>query len=128
MTLFTLDIKKNLYKTSFIYLLITILCITINYVYAKFSHGVSSNNMKYMFLFPLLGGTFLYFILGFFKRIPNPKRIEYNLYNSSIATFIVGNLIKGVLEIAGTTTPFQLIYWVLGSSLLIVSIVKYFML
>ena len=111
MILYTLDIKKN-HKIYIAYFIISILCLIINFIYSKFSHGVSSDYMTYLFLYPLIGGIILFlFFKAFNIKIFN---ISLNLYNSSILTLTIGSLLKGIFEIAGTSSPFQIYYMTAG--------------
>lgn len=50
--MYTLDIKN---KTAAVYLAATVFTIIIDRIYAVFGHGVSSRNMSWMFLYPLVG-------------------------------------------------------------------------
>ena len=111
-------------KTTIVYLAVTISCVVIANVYALFGHGVRSDSMDFMFLYPLLGGSlgFLFvallrpFLLQtrhlfFYKRgergesrlqIRRCSRISYNLYNSGIASLTSAAMLTGIMEIAGT--------------------------
>jgi len=112
-----------MHKISLIYFVITLVCIIINFIYSKFSHGVSSNYMTYMFLIPLILGTLIYFIISLIKKYP--KSFEYNIYNYAIITLTLGCFIKGVFEIAGTSSPFQIVYWIFGICFIVISFIKY---
>jgi len=46
------------------------------------------------------------------RRIPG--RLTLNLYNAGIATLTVGSIMKGVMEIYGTTNDILQIYWIVG--------------
>lgn len=108
-----------MFKTSVIYVLLTLFCILFNFIYSIFGHGVSSAFMTYMFLIPLILGFIPYLLLGLTKK--HPKRLEYNLYNCGIITLLVGSLINGILEIAGTNTIFQNVYYIIGICLIVIS-------
>jgi len=91
--------------------------ILLNSIYSIFGHGVSSAAMTWMFLYPLLGGSLFYFLLeGFLPGIKQIKgyRIFYNSYNSGIALFTLGSLLHGIVDIAGTNSPFVTIYYITG--------------
>ncbi|MEE5993607.1 MAG: hypothetical protein V3G42_10245 [Oscillospiraceae bacterium] len=81
-------------------------------VYEKFSHEVYSYYMIYAFAIPLLFGA-LPFGIAALKNI-TPDRITVNLWNSAIATFSVGSIFKGVLEIYGTTNRLIIVYPIVG--------------
>ena len=109
--------NKKLKKHLILYGLFSIICIVINIVYAQFSHGVSSNYMTYMFIIPLFLG---------------PTSVLANIYDNKeardfafcgIVTLVIGFFIKGVFEIAGTSSPFQSIFFYVGCILYMISIV-----
>lgn len=118
----TLDIKQKskkleTLKTVIIYMVISIFCFVVNRIYAIFGHGISSDYMTWMFLYPLLGGALFYLIVGLLireiKQIAG-YRIFYNLYNSGIAILTVGSFLKGIFDIAGTNSPYVVFYFETG--------------
>lgn len=118
--MYILDIKNqnlNTTKTLIIYSLLSVLCFSINKVYGLFGHGVSSNSMSLMFLYPLAGGL-IYFIIvrTLFPKISNFSgfRVFYNLHNSGIAFLTMGSLAKGIFEIAGTSSQYTIIFFIAG--------------
>ena len=115
------DKQNPVKKTVVVYLFITILTITVNKVYSLYGHGVSSDAMTYMFLYPLIGGSFVYLVIALFfsklYRFKGYRRI-YNLYNSGIAVLTVGSMLKGVVEIAGTASLYIKFYYIVGYALL----------
>lgn len=116
MTLSTLDIKKEKIKIAINYILVSVVCLIVNYIYGKFGHGVTSNYMTYMFIIPLIMGSCVYFII---KR---PNRIFKNIYNAGVATLIVGSFVKGIFEIAGTASKYEIVFLIVGFGLVILSI------
>ena len=119
MTLFILDI--NYYKKQGItYIVFSILTMIFGIVYECFSHNVFSYFMMYAFLIPLICGGVLSFIIytGILKC---GIRISNNLYNAGIATLTIGSIIKGVLEIYGTTNVKVYLYVIVGFGLLLLS-------
>lgn len=111
------------YKTSIKYLVISIIVFIFSLIYEYFSHGVYSNFMIFAYLIPLLFGSLPFFILKN-KSINN---ITKNLYHCIIATLTIASIIKGVLDIYGTTN--SLIYYYFYTSivlfiLIIIFIVK----
>ena len=121
MTLSTLDI--NLKKQGKIYIVISIVCIIFATIYESFSHGVYSNFMIFAFLIPFIGGTCV--SVALLKMNELPSRITNNLYNASIATFTFGSIIKGVLEIYGTTNIKIYLYLVVGFFLFLCSLISF---
>ena len=121
------DINHNLYirKACFVYTIISVFCALFGAIYELYSHEVYSYFMLYAFAIPLVFGALpLHFLtLKPTRRLPN--RAAFNAYNSSVATFTVGCMFKGVLEIYGTTNELINIYWIAGGVLLLISIILY---
>ena len=111
--------------TTNVYLLLSLLCALFGAVYEILSHGVHSYYMIYAFLFPLVLGAFP-FLSIFLMRIKNyPGMLSRNLYHSGIATIIVGSLIRGILEIYGTSNSLLCVYGYAGIIFLLVGIISY---
>ncbi len=117
--------STSIKKWAFIYLLISLFCILFGAVYEYFSHGVYSNYMIYAFLFPLIGGTLVAFLLDYGSEKIMPGRIPFNLYNSGIAALTMGNFFQGVLDIYGTTNNLVSVYWIVGAAMISLSIIMY---
>lgn len=114
--MYTLDIRKN--KTVPVYLAVSAFTIIVDKVYAIFGHGVKSENMTWMFLYPLVGGFAFFLILDMvFPWIIQSSgyRLFCNLYHCGIAIFTIASFMKGVFEIAGTNSPYILWYQIGGS-------------
>jgi hypothetical protein len=104
-------------KTVVVYLILTVVAVVVNYVYGLFGHGVHSAAMTWMFLYPLMGGALIYFLLErFFPDVKTLKafRLGYNSYNSGIATLTLGSFLKGILEIAGTDSGYLIVFTAVG--------------
>jgi zinc transporter ZupT len=115
-----IDIRnKNwqLRKTILVYIVLSLTAIAVDNIYAIFGHGVSSPAMTWMFLYPLIGGALIYFLIE--RLIPGVSRspdyrLFYNVYNSGIATLTMGSFLKGILDIAGTSSPYTVLFNVTG--------------
>ncbi len=116
--------RRNMAKTGFLYLFVSMFCILFGAVYECFSHEVYSYFMLYAFLFPLVGGTLPFFGMAFY-RMPIPNRVSRNLYHSGIAALTTGCLFKGALEIYGTTNRLISVYWILGILFILTAIFIY---
>ena len=120
MSILGIDIKnKNwqLRKTILLYIVLSLAAIAVDNIYAIFGHGVSSATMTWMFLYPLIGGALIYFLIE--RLIPGVSkaagyRVFYNLYNSGIAALFAGSFLKGILDIAGTSSSYTVIFNVIG--------------
>ena len=128
MTLYTSDTKTNYdtnLKTAFVYVLIAIFCAFFGAVYEYFSHEVYSYFMLYAFMLPLVSaGLFLVICLLPLKK--SPAAAARNLYNSGIATLTIGSIVRGVLDIYGTTNRLINIYWIVGIILVVAGVMYYF--
>ena len=110
----TLDIKKEQIR-FYIY---TIFCILFTIIYQQFSHGVISIYMILSFIFPLT-------ILIETNILKNINIKSHTLLKSSIITFTLGFIIKGILDIYGTTNSLLSLYLIFGIILFILSIFFY---
>ena len=104
-------------KTVAVYLAVALFCGFFGYVYERFSHGVYSNYMVFLFLFPLLGGALPYGLMLLLKARA-PGRVPANLFNSGVATLTAGSCVQGIFEIYGTSSPYVAAYWWAGAALL----------
>lgn len=118
---------KRAAKTAFVYLLFSLFCVLFGAAYELYSHEVYSFYMIYAFAFPLVGGTLPFYILNLVRAKKYPNAIARNLYHSGIATLTVGSIMKGVLDIYGTTNTLTGYYWLIGAVLLAVGAITYFM-
>lgn len=128
MILCTLDIKSariRAAKTAFIYLLISLFCVLFGAIYEVFSHGVYSFYMIYAFVFPLAGGTLPFSVIGVSNRLGYPDAFTGNLYHSGIAAWTVGSIIRGVLDIYGTTNALCSYYFMVGGAFVGVAVILY---
>ena len=113
-------------KTSAIFLAISLFCVFFNWIYGIYGHGVHSDYMTFMFGYPLLGGTAVYLIIGALPKAWLPGRFAVNAYNSGIATLTVGSALSGVFDIAGTSSPYQLIFIIAGIAMVSLGALCYF--
>ena len=100
------------------YIATSLFCALFGAVYELFSHEVYSYSMIYAFAIPLAGGAlpFLAVAMGHIGRFPG--RISRSLYHAAITTFTIGSIMKGVLEIYGTTSALLPVYWIAGGLLI----------
>lgn len=109
--------SKKIRKTIAVYLLLALVAIAVNLIYSLFGHGVHSAAMTWMFLYPLLGGALVYFLIDRGSPLITRfvvYRIAYNSYNSGIGALTVGSFLKGILEIAGTNSDYLAFFIILG--------------
>ena len=122
--LYTLDIKK-IKEQGKIYIIVTLICILFAIIYESFSHGVISNFMIYAFMIPLVFGVVVSYVSYYLKIKKLPTEIENKTYNVAVATFTIGSIIEGVLQIYGTTNSKVYVYLVIGIIFLVFSIGSY---
>ena len=119
MILSILDIKRTIIK----YIFFTIFILAFGQIYEHFSFGVISNYMIYAFLIPLILGLLINTIIYFTKIVPS--KMGSCLYNNGIITLTVGSILRGVLDIYGTTNMYLKIYLYAGVLLIIAGIILY---
>ena len=107
------------------YLVAALLLAAAGAVYESFSHGVYSNYMIYAFAYPLIMGCLPY-LADSRGIIKTAGPVGETLLLASIATLSIGSVIKGVLEIYGTTSFLTAVYPILGATLLIIGAVSTF--
>ncbi len=77
-------------------------------VYAQFSHGVSSPHMTYVFLYPLLLGVVVGLLLFAFEKSNIDYFWQAHFYHTGVVALILGSLLRGVFDIAGTASVYQI--------------------
>lgn len=93
-------------------------------IYEYFSHQVYSGYMILAFTIPLVGGALPFLVIALLGR-KFPGRAAVNLYNSGIAALTVGSIMRGGLEIYGTTNNLTDVYWLAGGALGAAGILAY---
>ena len=117
----TLDIKNEIIK----HFIISIFIAFLGFTYELFSHNVDSFYMKYAFLIPLLFGVIINITLLLLKiKIFKTSNMFYNEF---IYTSVVGFLLKGALDIYGTTNKFLIVYLIISLTLLFISLLTNFL-
>ena len=81
--------------------------------------------MIYAFAFPLVGGTLPFMFLGLRRLKKFPSAHACQLYHWGIATLTVGSIVKGVLEIYGTTNAMAVAYWPVGGLLISAGVITF---
>ena len=91
-------------------------------IYEMFSHGVISYYMIFAFLIPLIN-----FLINtnFISSNIKINKLSKNLFSMSICSFTFLSIIKGVLDIYGTTNNLIFIYLIVGLILLVTSIILF---
>lgn len=108
-------------KTAIVYLFLTFFFFIFSRIYISLSYGELSFFMNYLFLVPLIGGASILIILHF---LPSLSRVSFNLWNSGIAIFTSGFLLRGIINLSGRSTTLDKPYWLLGSIFLLFSLIS----
>ena len=112
--------QKEALKTAFVYLLVALFCVLFGAVYEKFSHAVYSYYMIYAFVFPLVGGTLVFFRIAMSNTEKFPEFYAKLPYHTGIAVLTTGSILHGILDIFGTTNRLLKTYFTLGIVLTII--------
>lgn len=129
----TLSTSDNRYlKTSFIYLIVSIVLMIAGAVYEHFSFGVYSYFMIYTFAIPLAGGA-LPFLAKYMKDMRGADASSgaaakafstgrhESIYHLALATLTAGSIVHGILAICGRPNSLTVIYLIAGLLLLAVT-------
>lgn len=120
-SVFTFYLQKRIRP----YAILTILCALFSFIYTKFSHGVTSPHMSYLFLYPLCFGVLCGLLCGIWKHTITNFFFATHFYHTGVIALILSSLLKGVFEIAGTTSIYQTILTGIGVTMISISIITY---
>ncbi len=114
-------------RTAFRYLAASAGVAAAAYIYEYFSHGVYSPWMMFAHMVPLVMGFVPYLIMYALEDKRGVKGLfsgpAGRFYRWGIACFTAGCLMKGVLEIYGTTNAMTGLYWAAGTAFICVAAV-----
>ena len=96
------------------YFIVAAICAAVGFIYELFSHQVWSIYMIGAFAVPLVLGVIPNLIIAIGK-LKTPGLAAENLYACGVATLTLGSLLKGVLQIYGTTNDLLEYYWLVGA-------------
>ncbi len=118
--------SENNIKTCLYYGIITAFFAMLGFIYELFSHQVYSLNMIYAFTIPLIAGLLPSLMLSSEKELPfgylfDMKNIAGQIYAGALLMFTMGNIIKGVLDIYGTTNSKLAVFPAAGVLMLLLS-------
>ncbi len=123
MILFTLENKKTIqlfYLKKWVkpYCFLTLFCMLFSYIYSQFSHGVSSPHMTYLFAYPLVLGVLAGLMLYSFEKKSTDYFWSSHLYHTGVTALILGSILRGVFDIAGTASVYQTALTIGGAAML----------
>lgn len=96
------------------YGVVTVVTLLFSVIYEYNSHGVYSLHMMGLALYPLLGGVLVFSLLAVSARRWSVHWITVGTYQAAILSFMFGSLVKGVLDIYGTSSLYTCVYWWAG--------------
>ncbi|MEA4832251.1 hypothetical protein SDC9_84025 [bioreactor metagenome] len=111
------------FKASLVHASLSVFCVIFNLIYSRFSHNVSSVYMTYMFSYTLAAAV--YFLISAVLRAPRSPRLSFNLFNSGIASITLWSMLFGIFEIAGTDSPYAVIFLWAGLAMILASAAVY---
>ena len=110
-------------KAILMYGLSSVFLFIFQFIYHKFGHGVISASLQFIWILPLICGSFLMILNRPLHTLSN--RFAFNLYNMGIASIVNGFVLKGILDIAGSDSPYLIYFYIVGLLLFIISIVSF---
>lgn len=114
-------ISKNVMRTLFIYIGVTLFVVLFSTIYEINSHKVYSADMVFAFIYPLIFGVGMYTLLRFIPIARIPGVIPATIYNFGVAMLTVRSIFIGVLKIYGTTNrAMVVIYTILALTFIII--------
>lgn len=114
----------NKLKSFISYILTSFFLFIFQLIYHQYSHGIISNELQYVWVYPLIL-LIVCLVLDFLIDVWN-HRLALNLINSGIAALVMGNILTGILDIAGSDSPFLFIYNYVGFGLVIIGFLLLF--
>ncbi|TFG81449.1 MAG: hypothetical protein E4G74_04125 [Erysipelotrichales bacterium] len=108
---------KKIGKNGIVYFALGIFAWLFNAIYGLFAHGVKSVYMANMWVV-LLAGAVFYILM---HQIPGLRhrrfyRLFTNVLNTSVAVLVIGMLLRGIIDIAGSSSNY--IIWYFNLSLI----------
>lgn len=115
--------RRRMLRAFIIGAILAVVCVIFTFIYEQFSHGAVSTFMRSMFLMPLVGlavPALVCFLTPLHRFV---GRLPFNLWNSGLATWTVGCLFRGIVNISGRFTELDRIYWVGGWAFLLAAVI-----
>ncbi len=94
-------------------------------VYQIFAHGVHSFYMTWLPCFTFIPGFLPMLAVWKTSLVPEPGELSSDLYHAGVAAMTVSALLRGIFEIAGTTSVYQRMMMQAGIILLVAGLLIY---
>ncbi len=107
------------------YIIVTVVCAVVAFIYSQFSHGISSPHMTFLFVYPLILGVSTGFLEMLFSRHKPQGFLESHFYHTGVVALVLSSVLRGVFEIAGTSSIYENILFIIGVVLIMGSIICY---
>ena len=104
------------------YVLVTCFVALFGGIYERFSFGVWSGFMAFAFAVPLFLGVLPWTVNATRERPAVPSPAARQFWNAGISVLTAGCLFRGILDIYGTASALESVYWVAGPVLLLLSV------
>lgn len=114
--------KRRMKRTAVTGGLLGLLCGVFTVIYEQFSHGAFSVHMRCMLLFPLVGCGLWGLICYLTPLWSCVDRWAFNFWNTAMATFTLGCLFRGIVNISGRFTKTDRVYLIVGLLLILISV------
>ena len=112
-------------RTLFISVCCTLFCLLFYMIYNLFSHGVHSPFMTFLFAWPLVLCVFPCALFLAAPGIPGPSLLCTLVWNTGAAAVTVSSLLRGVFDIAGSSSVYQVIMMAAGFVMLFIGLILY---
>ena len=107
------------------YVCVTLSCLAFFLIYDRFSYGVRSAYMTFLFLWPLVLGVLPCLTFRLLPQLRRQGAWSKNLYHSGVAALTVSSLLRGIFEIAGTASEHQEYMMLAGAVLVLCGVIAY---
>ena len=104
----------------------TVFCLVFFLVYDRFSHGVRSPYMTYLFLWPLILEVLPAAVLLAVPSLPSPPALTAVLWHTGSAALTLSSALRGIFDIAGNASRYQGYLMRFGFVMLILSALSLF--
>ena len=121
-------ISKNVMRTLFTYIGVTLFIILFSTIYELNSHNVYSPEMVFAFVYPLVLGVGMYLLIRLIPTSRVPGLLPATIYHFGVGMITVRSIFIGVLKIYGTTnvamtTAYTIISFLIVPAMVIIYLV-----
>ena len=103
----------------------SVFCLVFYLVYNIFSHGVHSPFMTFLFAWPLILEVIPTGLCLMIRAVPGPSVLSSLFWNTGTALVTVSSLLRGILEIAGSSSEQQVYMMAAGFAFLAAGLILY---